>query len=504
MQQLLFKLLVFLFVFNCGLCYSQYNFWGDLEPGEYRTGYQRLVAVDTSRQNVHSAEPEGRPIILNVWYPTSDSSALRQEPMSHSEYLNFSSDLLSDSLEEKFYDYNLEMISEYSFNSFIKTPKWKVKKLTKKIIENPTHAFKNADYPSGKFPLLIYHQGLGASIEDNAAMIEWLCSHGYVIVNASYQCDDIGYLNVGWDLDISINDIDFMVNHLSQFPFIDFSRMGIMGQSYGGQASLAYAVLGQHKVSGVITFDSTIDYSASYKSEGFTELFNPLLSNAERFDMPLLAFANTGAIFAITDSLVNSARTYVEVKGMLHEQYITQGAVGSLLEGETLIKKAHRSFYKQCWKNYLHVCRHTLDFWNHVFNDSIQSLNPEWTSISDNQSVAQFEYEYRAIGENKWAESYKPLSDDDLPLLQGVFSSGKYKYTFVSENNRHGIVFKSGYRAEVSFWKDAKSDQTLIFIEDESHWGVCEVSSQGIVNSIFFNNWLGKEKRMVRMDESEH
>jgi hypothetical protein len=96
----------------------------------------------TSRQNVHSAKPEGRPIILNLWYPTNPSST--QEPMKHSEYLNFSSDVLSDvlsdDLEKKFYDYNLKMISTYSFDSDLRTPKRKRKKLTKKTLANNSHA----------------------------------------------------------------------------------------------------------------------------------------------------------------------------------------------------------------------------------------------------------------------------------------------------------------------------------------------------------------------------
>jgi hypothetical protein len=46
MQKFLSKFIVVFFVFNSGLCYSQYDFWGDLEPGQYKTGYKRIVAVD--------------------------------------------------------------------------------------------------------------------------------------------------------------------------------------------------------------------------------------------------------------------------------------------------------------------------------------------------------------------------------------------------------------------------------------------------------------------------
>ncbi|MGB6034787.1 MAG: hypothetical protein WBG42_00865 [Cryomorphaceae bacterium] len=499
MKKLLFKILALVFVLICQQCYCQYDFWGDLEPGEFKTGYKRIFAVDTTRVNVHSADPKGRPIIINVWYPISDSSASGLEPMIHSEYLNFSSEVLSDSLEQQFYDYNLEMIEEYSFNSFRKTWKWKVKKLTKKIIENPTHAFKNADYPSGKFPLLIYHQGLGASIEDNAAMIEWLCSHGYVIVNASYQCDDIGYLNVGWELDISINDIDFMVNHLSQFPFIDFSKMGIMGQSYGGQASLAYAVLGRHNVSGVITFDSTIDYSASYTSEGFTELFDPLLSKCEIFNIPLLAIAGDEAIFAITDSLVYSPRTYVKVQGMAHEDYISQGAVGAFLEGETLLKKKYRSFFRQRWKNYLHVCRHTLDFWNHVFQESPSSFEPQWTSIENANGEAQFEYSSREMGENKWKQEYLPVADEEKPIIDGQYKFRGKKYSIKTDSAGTKILDKNGSFSELLFFYKPGTNQVVLYMDDDAMWWNFEVSEQRVVNTIKSDN-LGKNNKMVRVD----
>jgi pimeloyl-ACP methyl ester carboxylesterase len=473
------------------------DFWGSLPKGIYQTGYQRAVEVDTTRKNLQSALPKNRPIVMNIWYPTHDQG----QPMLHKEYINFDYEPLSEKLQKNFIEYNLEMIKTYSFNADRKT--LKRGKLLKDMLATPTHAIKNAAFidTDQKFPLIVFHQGLGASIEDNAAMNEWLASHGFVVINASYQSNDPGYLHVDWDLDVSVPDINFMLDYvLSTFPQIDSEKIGIMGQSYGGQAALAYTVLGAHEVKGVITFDSTIDYSVDPDDPGFDELFKPLLRDPENVTMPILAFADQDATFAILDRLTASERFYVKTKGIFHEDYISQGAVGAMME-TPYIRNKYQPNYEKRWQTYLQICQDTLDFWRAVFTDNIESLSLSNPTTHQGANTPEMSYEQRALGENPWNQNMVPVSIDAFPQIEGSFTSKKADYKFFRKDQKLYIQFKDESKSKVLLFKKQSTQERIVWIDYYGFEGVVKINAEGQVQKIRFSDWWGKEKIMTRVFE---
>ena len=103
-----------------------------------------------------------------------------------------------------------------------------------------TYAVKDALVAPGKFPLIVAHPGLGGTFEDNSVFYEYMASHGYVVVVAPYQSENAAYLNIDWDLDRSIKDMDFLVRYVKARPRFDLGAIGAIGHSYGAQAVLAW------------------------------------------------------------------------------------------------------------------------------------------------------------------------------------------------------------------------------------------------------------------------
>ena len=52
-----------------------------------------------------------------------------------------------------------------------------------------TIAVKDAPAAVGRFPVVIYHPGLGGSYEDNSVLFEYLASHGYLVLSSALSRD---------------------------------------------------------------------------------------------------------------------------------------------------------------------------------------------------------------------------------------------------------------------------------------------------------------------------
>src|ERR1035437_11073477 len=88
---------------------------------------------------------------------------------------------------------------------------------------------------AGKFPVVIYHPGLGGTFDDNSVACEYLASHGYVVLSSAYQAADSSALNIDGDLATSLEDLNFLLRYAATLPFADVSKVAAMGHSYGAQ-----------------------------------------------------------------------------------------------------------------------------------------------------------------------------------------------------------------------------------------------------------------------------
>lgn len=319
--------LVFVFL-STGLTFSQDILQGNLIKGKYNVGFKRIVVVDSMSNSHDDRVAKNRPVIMNMWYPAQDSVA----KLYYDRYLKFESKNLDNRLAKNLHRYNNKMTKLYGFGKktgilspaeFIAFRKWKNSK---------TLATENAVPINGRFPLIIYHQGLGAPIADNQAFIEHLTSHGFVVCNAAYQINETKWPEVNGDIEISIHGMNVLIETARKEKFVN-EKLGLMGHSVGATNCMRYLVKGKYSVDAIALYDQGINYTESYssdKDESLNAILSEILGNADHCTAPIL-YAASHIKFLAMDSLSSCKRTYIEVSELAHEDFTSNGIVGRRL-----------------------------------------------------------------------------------------------------------------------------------------------------------------------------
>jgi len=356
----------------------------NLEKGEYEIGYKTIIDFDVSRtynlkypNDTSYQKHDPRPIIVNVWYPARASE--QEKSMLYGDYIKIQTqDSTLQTFIKRIEDYNATNSSEYMF--YAKSINEEQKKAFAKHLEQPIDVFKNATPVKGKFPLIIYHAGLGGTLNDNTVLCEYLASHGFVVMSGAFQANNYKYVDLDWDLERSTKDIDFMLNMIKDMPFIDFSRIAAIGHSYGAQAVLGYKTENFSPVSWLIILDSTIDYSLDANPKGFKPLTEKLYKKIDNMNVPMIVFANPSAKFKVIDSLKHSDRIYTTID-LSHNEFT------SLTSFAVLNGLQKRSDKDTVWSKYSLVNKYCLNYLKYnIFNDTsaqkyILSEKTQFTSV---------------------------------------------------------------------------------------------------------------------------
>ena len=181
---------------------------------------------------------------------------------------------------------------------------------------------------------MIYHSGAGSSFEDNSVFCEYLASHGFVVLGSAFQRGDGTSLGTG-PVEGSARDLEFLIAQARKLPGVDWEHIGLVGHSLGAQSALYYRSQANSPVDAVVSLDTTQDYRGL--SDTSWEYFTtPVLKNAENFTCPLLMVADSHAFFELADALHASRRYYLTLRGMGHNDYISQGTdrPGDAAEGQ--------------------------------------------------------------------------------------------------------------------------------------------------------------------------
>jgi dienelactone hydrolase len=318
--------------------------WGSLAPGPHAVGFTRSWQLDHARQYAPEfhAEPAGparespRPILVSLWYP---ARASRAAPMPYRDYLEFASgDPLIAPFAKRLEAFTRRTIAEEVLEERpAKIDDAKAAGI-KQWMDATTYAIKDARVARGRFPLIVAHPGLGGTFEDNAVFYEYMASHGYVVIVAPYQSENSAYLNIDWDLDRSIKDMDFLVRYAKSRPDFDLGPVGAIGHSYGAQAVLAWRAENNSPVRAVVSLDSTVDHSA-VDEPGFAPL-KARLANADRLAGPILLYGarDQKPDFVAHWSYLKFTHLYTAtVPDVQHNDFITQGAARfAFLPGRTI------------------------------------------------------------------------------------------------------------------------------------------------------------------------
>ena len=311
--------------------------WGALQPGPHPVGFARSWQLDHARQyappfpakGAHAGPvpPSPRPILVNLWYP---ARATATAPMRYREYLEMGSDNPWIGPFAK----RLEAFTRTTMaEEILEERPAKIDETEAAGIERwlgaRTMAVKDAPIAPGKFPLIVAHPGLGGTFEDNATLYEYMASHGYVVIVAPYQSENAAYLNIDWDLDRSIKDMDFLVRYAKGRPDFDLGAIGSIGHSYGAQAVLAWRAEQNSPLSAVVSLDSTVEHG-SPTEPGFATLRASLTSSL-RLAGPIMIYSAKEDeakpdFFAHWGYLKYTHLYMAMVPDLEHNDFLTQGA----------------------------------------------------------------------------------------------------------------------------------------------------------------------------------
>lgn len=105
-----------------------------------------------------------------------------------------------------------------------------------------TETFNNAKPANGKFPLVIYMAAYNGMSYENFTLFENLARKGFVVVSISSIGRYPGDMTTKTeDLMEQVNDAIVAIKQLANYQGIDFTKIGLVGYSWGGLASAALA-----------------------------------------------------------------------------------------------------------------------------------------------------------------------------------------------------------------------------------------------------------------------
>lgn len=255
------------------------------KPGALAVGFRTVQQVDASRTYTPAdatgkpgaAKP--RPIQTAIWYPAANGG----QPMRYEDYLKllgWDDDFDRTPAEQsKVLEKWLKMVTENKPAAQVRAER-----------NNVRWAVRDARALPGKYPVVIYSPSISSNVFENAEMMEFLASHGYVVIaspalglETRWQKDDLAHAEA------QAADIRFLVEFAASLPQADTARLAVVGFSWGGMANVLAAAQDQ-RIKALVSLDGTVRYRHAMLEKV------PYL-NPEKLRMPLLFLAQRPAPF---------------------------------------------------------------------------------------------------------------------------------------------------------------------------------------------------------------
>ncbi|HEV8556632.1 MAG TPA: lipase [Actinophytocola sp.] len=213
------------------------------------------------------------------------------------------------------------------------------------------HAFAGAPVRPGRWPVVLFSPGFQSTREMHANVVDDLASHGYAVVSVSHTYESMlvefpgGRLapslitnqepaTMRTALDTRVADLRFVLDTLpGRLPWLDFTRVGAMGHSYGGFTA-AEAMLHDPRIRAGIDVDGPLELTV-----GATYLPGDVVQQG--LDRPLLLFG--GDFGAAEQSHVDTTvtRSWAEIwpnlRGWKRDLHLDNGAHHSFSDFQWLL-----------------------------------------------------------------------------------------------------------------------------------------------------------------------
>jgi dienelactone hydrolase len=246
---------------------SRPTIWPSAEPGPYDVGYRLLHEYDLTRtfkpkRNYFGQPTEGpiaRPLQISVWYPAAPGPSQGRMKLEDYYFAKATeTDFAPPSPERLTILMNrLKNIWPIEFRV---PPEGRdaIREKIDQALREPVLAVRDAVPDKGPFPLIVHMPGYNASPAHHAYLFEYLASRGYVVA----AVPNMGMYRREIDdepasLDVQARDLAFAVARMGQLPYVDISRVGTTGMSWGGFSNVLFGER-DSRVDAVLTLDGAI------------------------------------------------------------------------------------------------------------------------------------------------------------------------------------------------------------------------------------------------------
>ena len=206
-------------------------------PTIYEAGFKIIHSVDTSRIYRPGTDSTNylhyRCIDIDIWYPAKFSQ--KDSPIAFRDILGLLETRANYYTDSKMGNGITLQIAQSLCNGFKCSD-------TKKLLKLRTATVKNAPAIDEKFPLIIYLCAYNGMSFENFTLFEELAKKGFVVASISSIGRFPGDMTMKKeDLMEQVNDAVASLNVLKRNSNIDFSKIGIVGYSWGGLAGSVLA-----------------------------------------------------------------------------------------------------------------------------------------------------------------------------------------------------------------------------------------------------------------------
>ena len=292
----------------------------------YRAGFKTIRTVDTSRiykpGTYTSDYLHFRPMDLDIWYPahiTGTDSALLFK-----DFLGL--------LEERANYYTASNsatgLTKQIAQSFCEGLKCSD---PDKVLNYKMSSYKNAKSAGPQFPLVIYLASFNGMCYENVALFEKLATKGYVVLSINSIGRYPGDMTMkNEDMMEQVFDAVSSLKFLEKSPGIDFSKIGIIGYSWGGLSGTILA----SKISNtacLISFDGSefhhygqnkeedADFDGIRNSDDFQKM-SLAIPYLRLESSPFAPSAATENVYNFSDKLANE-KHILKVDSTEHEDF---------------------------------------------------------------------------------------------------------------------------------------------------------------------------------------
>jgi len=202
-------------------------------------GYKNIVLKDSSRiykPNTSVTDPlHFRPVEIDVWYPAV-SHRPDESPIKYDEFVNLLQERANRFQDDTVYKNLTSLLFQY-INTNLQISD------TSKLYHLKTNSYENATPAEKRFLLIIYQCAYNGMSYENVPLFEKLAKDGFIVASITSVGRYPGDMTTKpGDLMEQVYDGLFALHKLTASINIDSTKIGVIGYSWGGLASLFMAM----------------------------------------------------------------------------------------------------------------------------------------------------------------------------------------------------------------------------------------------------------------------